>query len=324
MRGATLTSQGLLNFSAALLPSHTLTSRRYSIWTALKRCVDEPFATVIASCSLDWDRQLLLGFAPSSAWRIPSRPVLERMAQHPEVAHGVLQLSTRRPKSRVAQIVAAIECWAECLRLVIRDATQDQFGDAATMFSATVDSVLSLFRRLSRRRPYWHLEPDFGRVSDKIVRPDDGTFCELCWRPSMRTEALKSRSNNFNGRRLSPRYCSHHNPSDSRSKYRTDLRYRAAFSREVEALFRFESSAYLLRIQPRSFDEEDVRKAAYALVHSRLRPLGARRPGLRERVFSLHARGLRQAEIACELGVSRQAVSKALKNLRTALSDPRC
>ena len=56
---------------------------------------------------------------------------------------------------------------------------------------------------------------------------------------------------------------------------------------------------------------------AYDLVHSGLKPAGASasKQSNRERVLSLRAKGLTQVEIAAALGVSRQAVSKAVKKI---------
>ncbi|HBO5136185.1 TPA: hypothetical protein L4W91_002385 [Pseudomonas aeruginosa] len=122
-------------------------------------------------------------------------------------------------------------------------------------------------------------------------------------------------------RRLSDRYCEHHDPGDPYSRYRADLPFKQAFQREVEALEGVARSGFEFRFQlPNGADAQELRKTAYDQVHARLRPCSSAtensaEPGLRERVWLLHREGLHQAEIARRLGVSRQAVSKAWKSL---------
>ena len=84
----------------------------------------------------------------------------------------------------------------------------------------------------------------------------------------------------------------------------------------MNALYGFDESTYEFRFSlPRSADEQEIRKTAYDLVHSRVRALGSADVGSKERIFMLYRKGLRQAKIARQLGVSRQSVSKTLKDL---------
>lgn len=166
----------------------------------------------------------------------------------------------------------------------------------------------------------------FGNwLSDDRTRPQGASYCELCWRATMRWRSLMEIEGparylpEARWRKLSSRYCEVHNPSEPKSRYRRDLPYKKAFHHEIEALRGFKPSEYLFRLPlPNGADIQELRKTAYDQVHSKLHavtisPAGA--PGLREKVWALHRDGLHQAEIARRLGVSRQAVSKAWKGL---------
>ena len=127
---------------------------------------------------------------------------------------------------------------------------------------------------------------------------------------------------NIKARRLSHRFCSEHNPSDPSSRYRNDLRYKQVFQRELMALQRKAAqSLFEVRFHPpRSADSEEIRKTAYDLAHARLHPLTRlEKPSLRESVWLFHLQGLRQADIARQLGIKRQSVSRAIRNTKKLL-----
>jgi DNA-binding NarL/FixJ family response regulator len=75
-----------------------------------------------------------------------------------------------------------------------------------------------------------------------------------------------------------------------------------SFLHEVAAYRNRCKSDYKIRLNDVIGDEE-ARKAAFALVQSRIK-------GNKENVLILLEQGLKQSEIARQLGISRQAVSK--------------
>lgn len=123
-------------------------------------------------------------------------------------------------------------------------------------------------------------------------------------------------------RRLSNRFCYEHNPSDSSSRYRADQRYKEVFQRELMALQHgVVKSAFDVQFHPpHSACVQEIRKAAYDLVHARLRPLTQlEKPSLRESVWLLHQQGVRQVDIVWQLGTTRQSVSRAIRNTEKLL-----
>lgn len=311
-------AKGLTALASRLTPSHTITSRRYSVWSAIRDDVDAPFRAQVANYTRHWDARLLARFKPSEAWRAPPGDNL-RVARSMDEAGTVLLRSTDESLSKAEAVLLSMDQWAECLRLAIRSSEHDQ-STAAARFRATLDSVRMLMTDLRARRPSHGSTKDQGVVRDSASRSDQHTYCELCWRVSLRTAALQCGQQVARARRLSPRFCSFHDPRDPRSRYRVDLRYRAAFEKELDALLQIEDSGYAIAFSPpQSADEQEIRKTAYDLVHARLRSLNSSSPGLRERIAALRLQGHTQAEISRKLGISRQAVSKAIKSLERLL-----
>ncbi len=307
-------AKGLTALASRLTPSHTITSRRYSIWSAIRDDVDAPFRAQVANFTRPWDARLLARFKPSEAWRAPPGENL-RVARSMDEAGTVLVRSIDESLSKAEVVLLSMEQWAECLRLAIRSSEHDQ-STAAAHFRATLDSVRMLMTDLRARRPSHGSTEDEGVVRDSASRSDQHTYCELCWRVSLRTAALECGQQAARARRLSRRFCSFHDPRDPSSRYRVDLRYKASFENELDALLQIGESAYSVTFAPPlSADEQEVRKTAYDLVHSRLRAVNSSTPGFRERIADLTLQKLTQAEIARKLGVTRQAVSKAIKSL---------
>ena len=297
---------------AGLTSSHTITSRRYSVWSLLRRHVDAPFSQFLLTYQGVWDSRHLAGFAPSLGWKAPTDAVRAHATRDP-AASSILRRSLRENSSRADEFVLAIEQWCECLRLSARSAEATQ---EPQQLLATLDTVRGLLTALRRFRPEYGVTDDGEMLADAVSRDAQYTLCELCWRESLRTKALRNASKP-SARKLSSRFCRIHDPRDAKSRYRTDLRYRSAFVKELDALLGLQESSYLLGFQPpRSADEQEIRKTAYDLVHARLRPLGSSRPGQRERIAELTREGLSQAEISRRLGVSRQAVSKGVQSLK--------
>lgn len=341
-------------FRLSLLPSHSLASRRYSIRSLFRRHLDDPFGRTLKWVSRWPDLRRLLpnhlsdvlsdgpinqpefpsGHSDSTSLVTPSgepgEQVAVRLTSLVSAAAGA-----SRPSS-VAEVdwrVQRIAIWDQNFRLAIRGIREKaRKGEIAGRVCKRVCGSLDTARRIldvvRLSRPRRGMDPDFGCVADERRRRPSETFCELCWRVSIRTDALKKARWPWpvpaRIARLSDRFCAEHNPSDHGSRYRADLYYKEAFHKELASLELGDESQLWLQFGiPHGADQQEIRKTAYDAVHSGLVPVRSKKPEIRqlfrERVFALWREGASQSAIARELGVSRQAVSKALKNLRQLL-----
>lgn len=166
------------------------------------------------------------------------------------------------------------------------------------------------------------VEVPMNPILDSRTRPQGELLCELCWRTTMRSMAMKSQENAGNpysqARKLSNRYCHIHNPSDPISKYRRDLPYKKIFHDELNAYYyNLGHSQFVLKpILPSSPDEQEVRKAIYEMIRMGTYSVSAKSdstPRLMQRVLLKYREGMKQSEIARQLGISKQAVSAQLK-----------
>jgi DNA-binding CsgD family transcriptional regulator len=225
--------------------------------------------------------------------------------------------------------VARLAVWDENVRQVIRSIDEKKrAGDVTDSVSRRIGGSLDTVRRILEfvrcQRPRRGFDMDFGSVADEKQRRPSEAFCELCWRLSSRTKALEELRWPWpvpaRVARISNRFCAEHNPSDPDSRYRADLYYKKAFHRELASMTGMVEPQLCLRFPvPRGADEQEIRKTAYDAVHSGLVPVRSAKSqqrSLKQRTFALWQEGMPQAAIARELGVSRQAVSKALKGLR--------
>ncbi|MEJ5896630.1 hypothetical protein WIT60_07200 [Aquabacterium sp. G14] len=287
---------------------HSVTSRRHAISTLLKLEVDAEVARVLTSYRGRWDRGLLQGFLPSRAWL--QSPVGDKPIQ------GGTTLSTA---------IGRAEQWRSRIRQAVHSAQrhgEDPTNKACDRFCSTLDSVMSLIDTISTRRPV-HTGGPNGRIC--LAPPGKHEdYCELCWR---RTEiAMKGDLRDADNRKLSVsrRFCEEHNPQSATSNYRRDIKFRSAFLAEIEQIgrlklalcdskFKFVSdletpSGWELHIAPVTAHPEDVRRAAYALVHSRLR-------GTPAQCWAFKKQGLNSQQTAARLGITDRAVRLALSTI---------
>lgn len=335
-------AKSLCLFSEALNPSHSLTSRRYSVWSVVRLLLDEAFAHVIESYSGVWQIELLgnvrlsdMGKSPPE-WRANPK-VIENPSGYDRTELHVFkidQLAVRTADTlSVDWQVSNLRLWDTNLRYAIRsaqDAASDLYEPSRERFCGTLDTVRQLLDVLADLRP--GRTTHYGNwLNDNRTRPQATSYCELCWRETKRWAAFMDAEEgpgrylpDARWRKLSNRYCEIHDPSDPGSRYHSDLPYKPAFRRELKALRGRGCSGFLFRFPlPNGADTQELRKTAYDQVHARLRPATTSlpaEPGLREKIWVLHREGLHQAEIARQLGVSRQAVSKAWKSLKELFS----
>ncbi len=193
---------------------------------------------------------------------------------------------------------------------------------------ATLDTLRKVVRALGMATPVTatirerYNQPVRGRAVNHA--PSLIQHCELCWRSSMRCAVQKWFPNRVSTNDYSPRFCIYHVPLENpppSNRYRTDIRYRHIFQKEI--ILRNQelrgnrplSLIALVRATPAEW-----RKAAYDIVRSAMQPTmrnaqsstGCTLPN----VFRHQQQGYSQKEIADALNVSKQAVSAAVSRLR--------
>lgn len=320
-------------------PSFSLTSRRYSVWSQLHEHLDKPVADLIHRCRGVCDFRLLHGFAPSSSGRKPPTLFLDREAGAKAKLYGhpvgdvvpFQQRTGQRPGSATDSLIETLWTWDENLHAVIQSVPSRpstmQASKLATQLSSTMQtlrdllSVLHHFRARRGSDPFGDQDGVHPQLPDSKTRHQGQTYCELCWRLTMRSAAMgrRSRVPDIRSRQLSNRFCTEHDPSDPTSRYRIDLRYKKSFQREV--WFGMRSAFFAnLKCAPAASMEEH-RMAAYERAHARLRPPNQPdSPGLRETIWRMHQKGIRQSDIARQLGKSRQTVFRNLKRTKELLT----
>ena len=308
---------GLASFWGSISSSHSLTSRKHSLWTPIREHIDLPFQKAMASIPPGQFHALVEGLRPSLMWRSPNQRILVIARSCMDASRYYLR-DVSEDLSAADQRISALMQWDECMRIAARFAPNCQ-GQSA--YVASLDTMRSLIAKLRHFRPQREIDAAGTVHKDFRTRVDQDSFCELCWRLSMRTVALLGGTRTISAQRKSGRFCSVHDPSNPKSQYRRDLRYRTAFRREVDALSKMDSTAFLISpIVHVGADFADMRRAAYNLVHARLRPSNSSTPGLRECVAHLLSQGVSQSEAARQLGISRQAVSQANKSLEKTVA----
>jgi predicted transcriptional regulator len=316
------------------------------MWSQVRRHLDVPLAEAIHGYQGSWASKLLTGFCLSAVgrrppkWRIDNAAWVKARREGNLIDWVSLMAPTSRstPKNRqkvsdADQVLDNVRAWDENLRFVIHSSDAPLPGNVSVSahlrFCATLDTIRSLLDALHAFRPQIGRDPLKAhegarpRLPDAVIRRQHDGYCELCWRHTMRTTGMADRDvPDIKARRLSDRFCSEHNPSDPSSRYRADQRYKQAFQRELMAL-QHNTAKSVFEVQfhpPRTADAQEIRKTAYDLVHARLRPLTRlEKPSLRESVWLLHQKGMRQADIARQIGTTRQSVSRAIRNTEKLL-----
>jgi DNA-binding CsgD family transcriptional regulator len=290
-----------------LTAHHSVTSRRHSISTLLRVEVDGPFAEALRKYRGPWDCTSLEGFSPSTAWlRLPpdSRP--------PE-SDG---------RNNVERAVDCAERWRTRLMKAIHSAQSQAphpSEPACVRFCSTLDTIMALLHKFSSLRPK-HTHGANGRVALKAKGTSE-PYCELCWRHTEYAAQGDARDADDNRPMVSRRFCNEHNQQRSPSIYRRDLKFKDRFTAERELLtwqglarrkgpFVFLPDATCpsgmqMHLVPASAHEEDIRRAAYAMVHSGLQ-------GTQAQCLALQAQGYNNPQIADRLAITVRAIRLAI------------
>lgn len=298
---------------------YSITSRRHSISTLIKQELDAAVERVIRSQLLSQRIAVLAHFRLSQAWqRSPAGFALPSESLN-----------------RVAAANHRASQWRGILKRAVREANAQSAGsDSETTgrYSRTLDSVIELIDVLSCLKPaHTHEGGQKGkRIALNAVRSHP-PHCELCWRPTM--FSVLGAAFDANDKRVgtSRRFCTEHSPLTSASAYRRDVACREPFEAEVELLTESwseirdndgpifvlkdasEPSGHQVHLMPVTPDPQDIRRAAYALVHSKL-------TGSSSQCWILKQQGLSTKEIAKKIELTERAVRSALSAFDTKLA----
>jgi hypothetical protein len=358
---------GLSELSNIITSSYSLTSRKFNLWKKLALHLDFPIHEAISSIDNPAAQKLADGFKLSTVGIFPPNYYFRHQAwinggsNYEQSLSCIVKLTINTDDYSTVyyRIRAFLDLWDRNIRFCIRNIKQD-FINYSSDIERTIHN-LEIIRLILQHltSPYFlprvskNKQYDFSNNQAVEKFNLNSKFCELCWQPTIRSEEIKKfNQKNTNDQiplmrsiNLSNRYCKDHNPADNKSRYRKDLRYKSAFIHEVFASMtkaKLTQSNYPISLNPQDNclnymygDEEERRKAAYILVHSRLllkpakfkiipknklatHPNALTKTTLAAKVLELLQQGLSQSEIAKILGKSRQEISRANKKL-TAL-----
>lgn len=298
---------------ARITPQHSVTSRRHAISTLIKEEFDAELDRVIWGYRRSWSWPLLEDFCLSKAWlRAPTG------APEPEPDTTNLDRANH-----------CAELWRARLRRAIHSAfarEQDHTRKDLTRFCGTLDSVMALIDEFSKLHPVVTHGP-MGRVALQ-ARGHEAEYCELCWRKTEWYTHGNQRDEADRRMGWSRRFCGEHNPKSAASNYRRDLKFKDAFANELKFIRENglarkkgvvvflpdsrEPSGMGLHLVPASAHQEDVRRAAYALVHGGLQ-------GTASQCLAFESQGLSVSHIAARLEITARAVRLAIARAQPKL-----
>lgn len=238
----------IANFNEAVTPSHTLRSRRYSLWSLVSTHIDDTAESVM------------------------------RLTPH--------RLNEKYSFSEHAKRLGCDET-VKILKFFNR-------RHASTETYYNFETLIYLLYFI-KSRDYLHK----NRIKFSI---HEKPFCELCWRFTVAFDSYAKGEDKPTG---NMRYCEEHLPSSTSSYYRNDHRHRENF----EEWLRILGAQKVLSLSSDPTDQIHIRKKAYDFSHAKLTER-------RINILKLYAKGLSQAQIARQLGITRQAVSKSLYKMR--------
>jgi DNA-binding CsgD family transcriptional regulator len=311
-------------FSAELTPAHSITSRRPSLRALVRRHLDKPVSAALRLFGSHGLRDHLAGLRPSTLWSVgPRRDDRQTRCENIAAeAHGTGLAWRARIRKAIHQadreFSAHYQWSARFLQPVKPEwrvrllAQRDQAAEQLEFLCATLDLLIYLIDYCALLQPKSSRQVGGkGERSHLLTRPRK--HCDLCWRWTQGYAFDRDRAATPNGVQPSNRFCSEHDQRLQKSNYRRDLAYKEAFDDELN-LYRKRSRAAggFGLVRPASLDEEDLRRAAFVVVRLKLtKDL--------QQMAAWSAVGLPQADIARRLGVTRQAVSKALKTFHARL-----
>ncbi len=189
---------------SALSTSSSLTSRRYPVWPIVREHLDEVFDCCVKSYS-NVDTKVLLGEVRLSEMaKLPPRFLAEPRVSSEGVIVGrwdfkivASNFATAKPENmpEIDWQLGNLSCWDSniryCIHSLLSPATEKSAG--ADALCGVFDSVRELFQLFRHFRPKkTKALRNFDALVDDRTRPQSGMFCELCWRESVRSKALRN------------------------------------------------------------------------------------------------------------------------------------
>jgi len=355
---------GLHRFLEEVTPSHSIVSKRHSIWKLVEKHLDEP----IQACT----KRYLNTTTGANAWAPELADEQESSGSsvdsHRLNCKTYIDLSnfrfsdTRKPVQTVCKksinplfnnLHSSISLtnstqhhMGEWRKLLASLATTLRDGDCTHSsdkhnFVEVLELCVVLLSALNLMTPARCRTSDGGFQTWESMQHRSDSFCELCYRRTMRAIACLVPLPSMDGwsqeqryrkiSRLSNRFCWYHNPSHVRSRDSTDAGmrdeyfqyekhriYRKAFPDGIINYTGLRDHLWCLPGVDCTHDEQVTRRAIYDLLHYsgmwKVLPGGEVQPTLRASVFEMATCvNMSQTDIARELRVSRQAVSRHCK-----------
>lgn len=182
--------------------SSSLTSRRYPIWPLVRTNLDGPFDQCLADYEGEWAKSLLTGARLSEMAHIPppfcatphARREIDGDGLGPDILASGLVGSRPENMPEIDWQLLNLDRWDSNIKLAIRsllDVNDAPLAGAEPLCGA-LESVRDLFRLMRHFRPLrTKALRDFDAAIDDRTRPQDGGYCELCWRVSIRSSRLQ-------------------------------------------------------------------------------------------------------------------------------------
>lgn len=322
-------ANAVTEFKDALKLSHNIKTR--NLWNLVGRLLDEPLDAVIQFESNELVQKLLLDFKLSTIghtkpryrfnidqWKL--RDITEN--RYAITADFVLdtKIKTKVLSADIDThtILQNMELWYQNVRFAIRSAK----------CANTLETTLVIIDALKKFVPAREIHKNYASLQSYVkIKGRASKYCKLCWRLSIcATDYLEAKETDTkHDFRLNDQYCNYHNPSDSTSKYKTDLPYLDIFQHELKARnpLRLKSSNFAFQFELDAFSkgyEMDTRKAVYDLVHTKLIPTRGKidlPKKLPVQIYSLHVHEqLSLDEINDKLDTKKQTVptNQSVKN----------
>jgi hypothetical protein len=328
--------EGLASLNKCLTPSYKLTSKKFSVWSLVARHLDLPTKEIIKGIDTPGIKKLIKSFQFSKLGRqAPAFGYDREMASKENAGEFsdayICKYKSEEPsKTSYLEITKNLSRWDQNIRFTIR-ALFANGGESAILQIEYLELIRGIIKELLSKRfnPKYTKHADYEEFEAQKSKKFDTEikYCELCWRLTKRSSELQQNRTSLGILSLSNRHCDIHDPSNPKSKYRADLRYKKAFDQEILAL-QFpvlQKSNFPTTLKYTPGYEGELRKAAYDLVHSKLLLKlhldGTPKKSLAAQVLELKQKGLKQSEIAQILGKSRQEISRANKKLESLLSN---
>ncbi|WP_226439796.1 helix-turn-helix domain-containing protein [Pseudomonas sp. MWU16-30316] len=201
-RCSTQFASGYRAVLSRLNASSSLTSRRYPIWPLVRANLDGPFDQCLAGYKGDWAKSLLIGARLSEMAHIPPPFYAAPYVARPEIDGSGLtadvlarDLIPARPENmpEIDWQLQNLDRWDSNIRVAIRSLLSPNGApfEGAESLCGALESIRDLFRLMRHFRPLrTKALRDFDAAIDDRTRPQDGGYCELCWRVSIRSSRL--------------------------------------------------------------------------------------------------------------------------------------